>query len=85
MDRKRGRSKKRERQMTVMERGAASLHKKRKRRVKMWCEICEKWNHTTIQCWKNPENYVNHKLEMSLDAVLYLSSGDEKDGNEGHA
>jgi hypothetical protein len=85
MGRKRGRSKKREKQMTVMERGAASLHKKRKRRVKMWCEICKKWNHTTIQCRKNPGYYVNCELETSLDAVLYLSSGDETDGNKGHA
>jgi hypothetical protein len=85
MGKKRGRSKKREKQMTVMERGAASSHKKRKRRVKMWCEICEKWNHTTLQCWKNPTNYVNRELETSLDMIIDVSSGDEKDGKEGHA
>jgi hypothetical protein len=85
MGKKRGRSKKREKQMTVMERGAASSHKKCKRRVKMWCKICEKWNHTTLQCWKNTGNYVNRDLETSLDAILDVTSGDEKDGNEGHA
>jgi hypothetical protein len=85
MGKKRGRSKKRETQITVMERGAASSHKKRKRRVKMWCEICEKWNHTTLQCWKNPGNYVNRELETSLNAILDVTSGDEKDSNEGHA
>jgi hypothetical protein len=53
--------------------------------VKMWCEICKKWNHTTLQCWKNPENYVNRELETSLDAVVDVTSGDEKDCNEGHA
>jgi hypothetical protein len=86
---KRGRSKKREKQMTVMERGAESSQKKRKRRVKMWCKICKKWNHTTLQCWKNPENCnVNSSLwrrETSLDAVLKVTSGDEKDGIEEHA
>jgi hypothetical protein len=42
MGNKRGRSKKQEKQMTVMVHGAASSHKKRKCRVKMWCKICEK-------------------------------------------
>jgi len=31
-------------------------NKKRKRKVKMFCKICEKWNHTTLQCFKNPNN-----------------------------
>ena len=40
---------------------------------------------TTLQCWKNPGNYVNRELETSLDAILDVTSGDEKDSNEGHA
>jgi hypothetical protein len=79
---KRGRSKKREKQMTVMERGAVSSQKKHRRRAKMWCEICKIWNHTTLKCWKNPANSVNHNLEKSLNELQEVASGNE-DGQEG--
>ena len=68
--------------MTVMERGAVSSQKKRRRRAKMWCEICKKWNHTTLQCWKNPANSVNCNLEKSLNELQEVASGNE-DGQEG--
>ncbi len=79
---KRGRSKKQEKQMTVMERGAVSSQKKRRCRAKMWCEICKKWNHTTLKCWKNQANSVNRNLEKSLNELQEVASGNE-DGQEG--
>ena len=72
---KRGRSKKSDKVMTVMDHIEEASGKKRKRRVKMFCRICEKWNHTTLQCFKNPNNC---KLDKTLEAV-------DEDGVEGNA
>ena len=55
-------------------------NKKRKRRVKMFCKICEKWNHTTLQCFKNPYNC---KLDKTIEAVD--EKWDDEDGDEGKA
>ena len=56
--------------------------KKRKRRVKMFCKICEKWNHTTLQYFKNPNNC---KLNKTLEAVDENEKWDDEDGDEGKA
>jgi len=46
----------------------------------MFCKICEKWNHTTLQCFKNPNNC---KLDKTLEAVDEKVDGE--DGDEGKA
>ena len=77
---KRGRPKKSDKVMTVMDHIELATGKKRKRRVKMFCTICEKWNHTTLQCFKNPNNC---KLDKTLEAVD--EKLDNEDGDEGNA
>ncbi len=53
-----------------------SSSKKQKRQKKMYCEICEKWNHTTEQCWKNP---INRSLDSALEGGLKAAGDDEED------
>jgi hypothetical protein len=77
---KRGRPKKTDKVMTVMDHIKVASNKKRKRTVKMFCKICEKWNHTTLQCFKNPNNC---KLNKTLEAVD--EKWDDEDGDEGEA
>jgi hypothetical protein len=62
---KSGRPKKSDKVLTVTEIiDLASSKKKRKRRPKMFCKICHKFNHTTVQCFKNPINcYLDARLE----------------------
>ena len=50
----------------------ASSKKKRKRRPKMFCEICHKFNHTTVQCFKNP---INCELDVRLEGVQHGKAG----------
>ncbi len=58
--------------LTVMEIFAlVSSKKKRKRRPKLFCNICHKFNHTTVQCFKNP---INCNLDVRLEG--------EQHGNE---
>ena len=78
---KSGRPKKHTKEMTVMDHIEASSKKKRKRRVKMYCKICEKWNHTTLECFKNP---INCRLDDKLGEVLEKRFQGE-DGEEGVA
>jgi len=66
--------------MTVMDHIKVASNKKRKHRVKMFCKICEKWNHTTLQCFKNPNKC---KLDKTLEAVD--EKVDDEDGDEGKA
>ena len=55
-------------------------NKKRKSRVKMFCKICEKWNHNTLQCFKKPNNC---KLDKTLEVVDEIV--ENEDGDEGNA
>ncbi len=71
---KRGHPKKTDKVMTVMGHIKVASNKKRKRRVKMFCKICEKWN------FKNPNNC---KLDKTLEAVD--EKWDNEDGDEGKA
>jgi len=50
---KKGRPKKHARAKTVMDHIGESAKKKRKRTKKLYCSICEKFNHNTNDCWKN--------------------------------
>jgi hypothetical protein len=77
---KRGRPKKIDKVMTVMDHIEVASIKKCKRRVKMYCKICKKWNHNTLQCFKNPNNC---KLDKTLEAVDEIE--EDEDGDEGNA
>jgi hypothetical protein len=74
---KSGRPKKSDKVLTVTEQIAlASSKKKRKRWVKLFCEICHKFNHTTLQCFKNPIN-------CNLDVILEGAQPGNDEGEEG--
>ena len=51
---KKGHPKKNKRIKSVMDHIEESAKKKRKRRVRYFCKICQKFNHNTQDCWKNP-------------------------------
>jgi hypothetical protein len=53
---KKGRPKKNNRQKSVIDLIEESSTNKRKRRRKMFCNICQKFNHTTADCVKNSAN-----------------------------
>ncbi len=57
----------------------ASSSKKRKRQNKLYCKICEKFNHNTAQCYKNP---INRKLNDTLGKILVADNNE--DGGEGY-
>ena len=58
----------------------ASSSKKRKCQVKLYCKICEKFNHNTAQCYKNP---INRKLDDTLGEIS-VADDNEDDGGEGY-
>jgi hypothetical protein len=70
---KKGRPKKNERIKSVMDHIKESAKKKQKRRVRYFCKICQKFNHNTQDCWKNPKNQLN----------TTQGSADVGDGGEG--
>jgi hypothetical protein len=75
-----GRPKKSDKVLTLTEKMVlASSGKKRKRQVKLFCKICEKFNHTTADCFKKP---INRKLDDTLQNIAVASEEDE-DGDEG--
>ena len=60
-----------------------SAKKKRNRRTKMFCKICEKFNHNTEDCWNNPANKkrkTTKQQQMSLEEDMSQS---DEDGQEG--
>ena len=59
----------------------ASSSKKRKRQTKLYCKICEKFNHNTAQCFKNP---INRNLDDTLVEIVN-DSNNEEGGEEGYA
>ncbi len=65
---KKGRPKKDARKMSVIDHIEEAANKKRKRRKKMFCKICHKFNHDTTECFKNPQNQLK-------------CSGKEKEGD----
>ena len=64
---KKGRPKKNDRKMSVMDHIEEAANKKRKRRKKMFCKICHKFNHDTTECFKNPQNQLKCAGEMNGD------------------
>jgi hypothetical protein len=65
----------------------ASTGKKRKRSVKLYCDICQKFNHTTLNCYKNPRHTggVSRNLESTLELTLPRGDRRDKDGDQGSA
>ncbi len=53
---KKGQPKKNTRQKSVVDLIEESSNKTHKWRRKMFCSICQKFNHTTEDCFKNPAN-----------------------------
>ena len=73
---KSGHPKKSDKVLTVMEIiEVASSKKKRKRHPKLFCEICHKFKHTTLQCFKNP---INNNLDVILEGVQHGNDEDEE-------
>jgi hypothetical protein len=76
-----GHLKKSDKAMTLTDKmELASSGKKRKRQAKLYCKICDKWNHTTAKCFKNP---INRNLENTLGNISVTSNDEE--GEEGSA
>jgi hypothetical protein len=66
---KSGRRKNSEKQLSVSERMQLdSGKKKRKRRVKLYCAICHKFNHNTADCFKNPINCTLDDRSVEYDS-----------------
>ncbi len=84
---KKGRSKGNVRKKSVMDHVAESAKKKRKRRARMFCKICQKFNHNTEDCRKNTKNKGgNNDNEDGLDVLDMLEEGKPTvDGVEGMA
>ncbi len=60
----------------------ATSGKKNKHWVKLFCKICEKFKHTTADCFKNP---INQKLDDILqNQNIVVASEEDKDGDEGY-
>lgn len=75
---KKGRPKKNARMKSIMDHIEESAKKKRKRKVKMFCKHCQKFNHTTEQC------YLLKKPIIQLETVDE-GGGLADDGREGMA
>jgi hypothetical protein len=55
--RKKGRPKANVREKSVVDLIQESAKKKKQtRKVKMFCSICQKWNHNTVDCYHNSAN-----------------------------
>ena len=80
---KSGRPQKSEKILTLTDKmELASSSKKRKRRAKLYCKICHKFNHNTMDCFKNP---INCRLDDKLDLVDLVDEKRDQDGDEGTA
>ena len=73
-----GHPKKNDKAMTVMDHIKASSKKKCKKMVKLYCMICKRWNHSTLQCL---QNLLNCKLDKTFEEPD--ETFQDKDGGEG--
>jgi hypothetical protein len=83
--RKKGRPKKNVREKSVMDYVAESEKKKRKRKARMFCKICHRFNHNTEDCRMNTndEGRKNDNVD-GLDVMDMLEEGKPNvDGMEG--
>jgi hypothetical protein len=58
--------------------------KKRTRRIKLYCRICFKHNHNTVDCYQNPANEQNEQAKQQKTLENVMEESDE-DGEEGKA
>ncbi len=58
--------------------------KKRTRRIKLFCRICFKHNHNTVDCYQNPSNELNDQANQQETLENVMEESDE-DGQEGKA
>ncbi len=78
---KTGRPKKSDKIMTLTDKmKLASSSKKRKHQNKLYCNICEKFNHNTAQCYKNP---MNRNLDDTLGKIS-VADNNKDEGGEGY-
>ena len=66
---KKGRPKTNVREKSLMDHIAESAKKKRKRKDRMWCEICHRFNHNTDQCKKTTEDDNNNDIDVLMDGL----------------
>jgi hypothetical protein len=67
---KKGRPKKHERRKSIMDHIEESAKKKRKRTKRMYCSICEKFNHNTKDCYKKQVEGVSGDINFDLSAQI---------------
>ena len=82
---KKGRPNRNVREKSVMDLIEESAKKKKRtRRIKLYCRICHKHNHNTVDCYQNPANEENDqaKQQKTLENVMEES---DKDGEDGKA
>ena len=58
--------------------------KKRTRRIKLYCRICCKHNHNTVDCYQNPANEENDQAKQQKPLENVMEESDE-DGEEWNA
>ena len=82
--RKKGRPKMdvREKSVTDLIEESAKKKKKRTRRIKLFCNICFKHNHNTVDCYQNPANEQN-TLAKRKNSLEDLPEESNEDGEEG--
>jgi hypothetical protein len=75
------------RKKSVMDHVAESAKTKRKREARMFCKICQRFNHNTEDCTKNTkDDGGNNDNEDGLDVMDVLEEGKPTlDGMEGMA
>ena len=59
----------------------AGMKKKRKKR--MFCEICQKFNHVTKNCYKNNQNQVQQMVDLGNDPLVADGEVGARDGEIG--
>ena len=82
---KKGRPKKNVREKSIMDHIQESAKKKRKRKDRMWCEICHRFNHNTDACKKITTNEGgNNGNDDGFDGLVEEAKPNV-DGEEGSA
>ena len=78
---KTGCPKKNQRKMRITDHIQSST-KKRKRKI-MFCTICNKFNHNTVDCYRNPNNVRQQQDEPEDDDEFESNGGGTNDGATG--
>ncbi len=72
---KKGRPKTNIHQKSVIDHIEELSNKKHKQRRKMFCNICQKFNHTTADCFKNPANQLRVRFRKEWRTRLCTKKG----------